>query len=234
MNVEVETHCHTIASGHAYSTLMEIVTEGKKKGLKGISLTDHGPNMPGGPNVYHILNQRVIPNEIEGIKILKGVEANIIDYDGKLDIEDDILEKLDLVIASLHNVCIPSSTIENNTNAIIKAMENPNVDIIGHLGNPFYQLNYEEIVKKAVETNTLIEVNNSSFLTSRVGSRENCSTIVKLCKKYGAKITMGSDAHIAFDIGRTDKSSDLIEEIGYDKDLIMNLKIERLMEFLGK
>lgn len=234
MKVEVETHCHTIASGHAYSTLMEIVTEGKKKGLKGIAFTDHGPDMPGGPNIYHILNQRVIPETIEGIVILKGVEANILDYNGKLDVEDEILNKLDLVIASLHNVCIASSTIEDNTKAILKAMENPNVDIIGHLGNPFYKLNYEEIVKKAVETDTLIEVNNSSFLTSRVGSKENCLEILKLCKKHNAKITLGSDAHIAFDVGRIDESRKLIKEVGYSESLIMNLKIEKMLEFLEK
>ncbi|MDO5707032.1 MAG: phosphatase [Andreesenia angusta] len=234
MFIEVETHCHTLASGHAFSTLEEVIQMAKKKGMKAVSFTEHAPGMPGGPNIYHIINQQVIPKEIEGIRVYKGVEANIIDFDGNLDIEDSVIERLDLVIASLHSVCIKPGTKEENTRAIIKAMENKNVDIIGHPGNPDFPIDKEVVVKKAIETNTLIEINNSSFLSSRKGSFHNCKEIAKLCNEYGANIVCGSDAHISYDVGRCDKSSEMLDSINFNYDLIVNLKFERFKEhFFG-
>ncbi len=231
MFLEVETHCHTIASGHAYSTLEEVVAQAKKKGMKAVTFTEHAPAMPGGPNIYHIINQQVIPEEIDGVRIYKGVEANIMDYEGNLDIEDEVLERLDLVIASLHGICIEPGTEEENTNALIKAMENGHVDIIGHPGNPQFPVDIEKVVKKAVETGTLIEINNSSFLSSRKGSCENCREFADMCNKLGAKIACGSDAHISFDVGRCDRSQEVLESVGFNKDLIVNLNFERFKKY---
>lgn len=233
MKFVVDTHCHTIASGHAYSTVMEIAREANNKGLEMIAITDHGPAMQGAPNIWHILNQKVIPETIYGVQVLRGVEANIMDYDGNLDISDEHLAKLDIVIASLHEACIESGGIDNNTNAIIRAMENKNVDIIAHPGNPAFPIDYEKVVKKAKETGTLIEINNSSFVSSRHGSLDNCIEVAKLCKEHDAMITIGSDSHIAFDVGRFDKAIEVLTSIGMPEHLIMNFSTEKLIKFLG-
>lgn len=233
MKFVVDTHCHTIASGHAYSTVMEIAREANNKGLEMIAITDHGPAMQGAPNIWHILNQKVIPETIYGVQVLRGVEANIMDYDGNLDISDEHLAKLDIVIASLHEACIESGGIDNNTNAIIRAMENKNVDIIAHPGNPAFPIDYEKVVKKAKETGTLIEINNSSFVSSRHGSLDNCIEVAKLCKEHDAMITIGSDSHIAFDVGRFDKAIEVLTSIGMPEHLIINFSTEKLIKFLG-
>ena len=232
MNFLIDTHCHTIASGHAYSTLIEIASEAKKKGFKMIGITDHGPKMPGGPHIYHILNQRVYPDEIEGVEILKGVEANIVDYDGNLDISNNELDKLDLVIASLHTVCIVPGDEEENTRALINAMKNKYVDIIAHPGNPEFPINKEELVLKAKEHNTLIEINNSSLGTSRIGSLDNCIEIARLCKKHNVNVIVGSDSHIAFDVGEFGKVKEIFEKIDMPKDLIMNSSVEKFKDYL--
>lgn len=234
MKLEVETHCHTISSGHAYSSVQEIMAEAKNKNIKAVALTDHGPIMPGASDIYHIINQRVIPDTIYGVEVLKGVEANIIDYDGTLDLDDAVLENLDLVIASLHSITIEPGTEEENTRAVLKAMENPNVDIIAHPGNPMFPIDKEALVKKAIETNTLIEINNSSFLSSRKGSCENCIEIAKLCKELGAKIACGSDAHISFDICRTDKTAEILKSVDFPEENIINLKYDRFKKYLSE
>lgn len=233
MKFVIDTHCHTLASGHAYSTVMEIAREANNKGLEMIAITDHGPAMEGAPNIWHILNQRVIPEVIYGVQILRGVEANIMDYDGKLDIADEHLARLDIVIASLHEACIESGGVDNNTNAIIKTMDNKNVDIIAHPGNPAFPIDYEKIVKKAKETGTLIEINNSSFVSSREGSLDNCIKIAKLCKENEVMITVGSDSHIAFDVGRFDKALEILTSINMPENLITNFSSERLTKYLG-
>jgi putative hydrolase len=91
----IDLHTHTTASGHAYSTLMDYVGFAKEHAITGFGLSDHGPAMPGGPNIFHIANQTVIPRYIQDVLILRGVEANIISYMGNIDIDESYLNRLD-------------------------------------------------------------------------------------------------------------------------------------------
>lgn len=234
MKYLIDTHCHSLASGHAYSTIQEIAKEANNKGLKMVAITDHGPLMPGGSHIFYIANQRVIPNKIHGVEILKGVEANIIDYDGNLDIPERIIKALDFVIASLHDVCLEPGNIDENTRGIMRAMENPFVDAIAHPGNPNFPIHMETVVLKAKETDTLIEINNSSLQHkgSRAGSLENCINIAKLCKEHNVSITVGSDAHISFAVGKFDKAIEILSNINMPKELIMNLDPDKFKHYL--
>ncbi|SHJ92092.1 phosphatase [Tepidibacter formicigenes] len=232
MKFELDTHTHTIASGHAYSTVHDLAREAKNIGLKMFALTDHGPAMPGGPHIYHIGNQKVIPRIIDGVFILRGVEANIIDYDGSLDIPEEYLKELDLVIASLHDVCIKPGTKEENTNALINAMENRYVDIIAHPGNPVFPIDEEKLLKAAKENNVLIEINNSSFGKSRPGSKDNCIKIAKMAKEMNVKLSVGSDTHISFQLGKFNYIEEIFEDINMPEDLIINTSIHKLINYL--
>lgn len=222
MKFLVDTHCHTVSSGHAYSTITEIAEEAARKGLEIIAMTDHGPSMPGGPHIFHIANQKVIPERIKGVRVLKGVEANIMDFDGSLDLPERFLKNLDIVIASFHDVCIAPGSAEENTRALVEAMKNPYVDIIAHPGNPYYPIDIDRLVECASETGTLIEINNSSFVGSRIGSSENCKRIAVKAKATGVKLAAGSDCHIHFDVGRFDRIETLFEELEMPENLVIN------------
>ncbi len=164
------------------------------------------------------------------------MEANILDIDGNLDkIDPRALPGLDYLIASLHTVCIEPSTKEDNTKAILNAMEQEKVKIIGHPDDSRYPLDYEAIVKRAKEKNILLEVNNSSLSpdTSREGTRENVKTYLELCKKYGVRIIMGTDSHICYDIGIFTHVEQLIEEINFPKELVINYWEDQIIEFFG-
>lgn len=232
MKYILDIHCHTVASGHAYNTLFEIVDVAKEKGLELIAITEHGPALPGSPHYYYFGNLRVVPPEIKGVKILKGVEANIIDYKGTIDLPEEYLKKLDIVLASFHDICIDPGTMEENTTAIIGAMKNPLVDVIAHSGNPQFPIDYDRALKVAKETNTLIEINNSSFVATRKGSYENCLYIVKKCKELEIPICLGSDTHYAGDIGEFTKARKLLEEVNFPEDLVMNTDVEKLLKYL--
>lgn len=227
MKILIDMHNHTIKSGHAYSTIQEIATEASKKGMKYVGITDHGPTMPGGPHIYHIANQVVIPNVINGVEILKGVEANIMDQEGGLDVPAEYVEKLDIVIAGLHDACIEPWDKEGNTKALLKVMENKNVDIIAHSGNPIFPIDKERFVLGAKESNTLVEINNSSLVSSRKGSEENCKEIASLCKKHRVPIIVNSDSHISFDVGKLDKAIELLKSIDMPEELIVNASVSR-------
>ena len=127
-----DIHTHTMASGHAFSTLKENVEEARAKGLLAFGTSDHAPAMPGAPGPIFFKNYKAIPREIMGLAVYTGVEANIMDFEGHLDMTDDMLARMDYVIASLHLPCIKAGTREENTNALIGAMQDPYVKIIGH------------------------------------------------------------------------------------------------------
>ncbi|MCR1899096.1 phosphatase [Irregularibacter muris] len=233
MKLLMDMHNHTMASGHAYSTIQEIALEASKKGLTHIAITDHGPKTPGGPPLSYIRNLKVMPKELYGVKILRGVEANILDQGGNLDVPESILETLDIVIAGLHEACTEPWNMEGNTRALLNTMENEHVDIISHPGNPIFPIDKKKFVMGAKKTNTLVEINNSSFINSRKGSEKNCYEIAMLCKKHRVPIIINSDSHISFDVGKFDEAIKLVKDIEMQEDLIINTCIDGFENYLG-
>ena len=88
MNIIADTHCHTLASTHAYSTLSEMVHAAAVKGLYAIAITDHGVAMPGAPGKWYFQNLVVVPHKLEGVLVLRGEECDVVDYDGNTDLQD--------------------------------------------------------------------------------------------------------------------------------------------------
>lgn len=219
---KIDLHTHTIASGHAYSTLMDNVRAAKAKGMHTIGISDHAPAMPGSTHAYYFSNLRVLPEVIEGVRVLKGVELNIINRAGDIDLDEHTLSFLDYAIASLHLPCIEPSDAEANTDAIINAMRHKIVKIIGHPDDARYPLNYERLVLAAKERNVLLEVNNSSLSPHafRENARENYIELLKLCIKHEAKIIINSDCHFHEHIGNQQYVLPLLEELNFPKALM--------------
>lgn len=219
-----DLHTHTIVSGHAYTTLLENINYCAENGIKILGTSEHAPSMPGAPHYWYFGNMRVLPRIINGVTILKGCEANISDIDGSLDMPEESSKSLDYMIASFHEPVFKPKSKEENTAAILNVMDKyDKVEILGHLGNPNYELDYPAIVKKAKEKNIMIEINNSSLLgSSRVGSDVNCKKVAILCKEIGTKVILTSDAHINTCIGVFNKGIELLKEIDMPEELIMN------------
>lgn len=219
-----DLHTHSIVSGHAYTTLLENINYCAEKGIKVLGTSEHSPSMPGAPHYWYFGNLKVVPRVINGVTILKGCEANILDIEGSLDMSDEASKNLDYMIASFHEPVFKPRSKEENTLAILNVMDKyDKVEILGHLGNPNYQLNYETIIKKAKEKDIMIEINNSSLLgSSRIGSDVNCKKVALLCKEIGTKVILTSDAHINTCIGVFNKGIELLNEIQMPEELVMN------------
>lgn len=231
MKFVVDSHTHTISSGHAYSTLQENALVAAQKRLEIIAMTDHGPSVEGAPKRLFFSNLRVLPETICGVRILKGIEANILDYDGKIDLEDKYLKKLDWVIASFHDICIEPRSVEENTKAAIEALKNPCVDVLGHPDNPVFPVDIEKVVMFARDAGKFIEINNHSFLV-RKGSEKNCREIIKFCKKHKAKIVCGSDAHVSFSVGNFSQIMPILKELEMPEELIINTSAKKMAEYI--
>ncbi len=226
-----DLHVHTIASGHAYSTVKEIAAAASMKGLKIIAITDHGPAMPGSTHRYHFGNMRVLPNRIDDVEIICGVELNILNETGEVDLPSRYLSLLDFAWAGLHFPCFDGDGSESYTRAVLNALENPYIDGIVHPGNPNFSLDEEIIVKKAKQQGKLLEINNSSFHV-RLGSFEPCLRFAKMAAKYQQPVAVNSDAHYADDVGRHEKAVDVLLQAGIEPELVVNTSERMIKELI--
>lgn len=233
MHLEADLHTHTVASGHAYSTIKEMAEAASAKRLKILAVTDHGLNMPGGPHYYYFTNLRAVPNRIVGVEILKGVEANIIDNDGHLDMPERLLRELDWVGAGFHDgTGYVRGSVEENTRAMIAALRNPYVHFIVHPGNPDYPVDLERIVLVARALGKALEINNNSFSVSRPGSKSRCELMARLVKRHGGQVVVNSDAHVFSAVGECDRAFEVIRAAGIDPAQILNSSAGWVRQYL--
>ncbi len=234
MKIVVDTHTHTLASGHAYSTISENAQSAKENGLTLFCTTDHAPEMPGAPHYWFFNNQRILPRFLSGVGVLRGTEANIKNTTGELDLLPSSDEHLDWMIGSFHEPIFPPSSEQEHTEALINVIKNGRVDALGHLGNPNYPFDMEAVLRCAKEHHVAIEVNNSSLQgKSRLGSQERCDAIVKLGKEIGVFFTTGSDAHFCSEIGGLDLAVELLEKYQVSEEQIITTSSRRFLNFLA-
>jgi putative hydrolase len=233
MRIAIDTHTHSVASGHAYSTVYELALGARKRRLSGFVLTDHGPAMSGSIHPYHFSNQRIIPRRIRGVRFYSGIEANILDLEGGLDLGDDYLVRLDFTYAGFHELCFPARSEADNTAALVAALANPMVDALSHPGNSNYPVDIRTVVLAAKEYGKAIEVNDSSFRI-REGSKERCAEFAGLCAETGTLVVCGSDAHYWSDVGRVDRALALLEEARLPSRLLINAATASFEAFVAR
>jgi putative hydrolase len=188
--------------------------------------------MPGGPSPLYFEAKGHFPREIEGVRIYFGAEVDVVDFDGKLDLEDRILRKLDFVIVSFHPQVFRGGSREENTDALLRALENPFVDIVAHPGNPRFPLDYNKLVEEAVGRGKILEINNSSFSVSRKGSKENCMVIAQEVEKRKGWVIVSSDAHFCEEVGEFEEALAMLREARFSEERILNASYENLVRFL--
>lgn len=232
MKIIADLHTHTNVSQHAYSSLDEMISGAREKSFYAIAITDHGPKLPDGAKEVHFTSMRHLPKNIKDVILYKGAEVNIVDYNGSLDLPTNILNSLDFVIASYHAECIEPSNIKDHTRGWINVIKNTHVDCLGHIGNPKFICDIENIVKECKNNNKIIEINSASF-TIRTGSEPICKEVAELCKKYGLNIVVTSDAHSKYNVGEHTDALRMLESIDFPEELVINSSINKLTEYFN-
>jgi len=195
-DIEGDLHCHTDWSDGT-QTIKEMALVAKSLGYKYLGISDHAKlAIANGLDEKRILKQmkeiEKTDKEIKGIKILKGIEVNIL-ADGSLDIKDEVLTRLDYVIAGVHSKFKMSE--KEMTERVTRAMENPNVDIIAHLSNRRMrereesQFNFDEILKAAKKYNVVLEINSQP---ARLDLKD---VNIRRAKEAGVKMIINTDSH---------------------------------------
>ena len=231
IRILAETHCHTLASTHAYSTLGELAAYAKEIGLEAIAVTDHAPGMTDTPHLWHFQNEKFWPKTIGGVRILSGVELDVLDTKGTLALSNHDLSELDVVNISCHKAITPAFSFDEMTEAYKAVLRNPYIHIIGHAGSPNYAFDIDRVMKVAAEYGKSFEINNHSFVF-RKERIENCIRIAKSAKQHGVKLAVSTDAHICYSLGHTEEALALLEEVGFPEEQILNRTLASLTEFL--
>lgn len=231
----LDLHTHSIASGHAYNTLYEMAASAAKKGLTLYGCSEHAPAMPGTCHLFYFTNFKVVPRVLFHTPILLGAELNIVDFKGNVDLDENVLTRLDYAIASLHTPCIDNGgTAADYTNAYLGAIKNPHVHIIGHPDDSRLPADWDTLAAAAAEHHKLLEVNNTSLspVSVRKGARENYEILLERCMHYKTSIIMNSDAHCEADVGNHRYAQALLEEMHFPEELIVNTSLEKAGAFL--
>jgi putative hydrolase len=231
--IEADLHVHTVASGHAFSTVKELIEYAAVMKHRMIGITDHGINMPGGPHLYYFYKLLELPRYINGVEILRGVEANIVDIYGNLDMPQLLLENLDVVLAGFHSGAgYESGSVEQNTKAMVAAINNPYVHIIVHPGNPEFPVDFEKIVYAANQASKVLEINNKSFQNARSGSGPRCLELAKIAARTNTYVAINSDAHSCFELGICNHAFEIAKIAGIKPSQILNSSVEMIREYL--
>lgn len=254
IKIKTDTHTHTLASGHAYSTIEENLRAGKEQGLELVGITDHFSSFFVPSTDFacfgFFINKKALPEVWHGVRLLFGAEVDIIDLKGnlfghdlyipypnkngvKLTYEEGILNRLDYLIASVHyKDFAANSTVVENSELYIKALEHENVKILGHIGRSGLEFDIDEVVKAAKSLNKMIEINEASFGHGET-VRERCLKVALACAKYGTKIAVNSDAHSSFEIGKYPNTEHFLDEIDFPVELIGNRDAETFLSMIG-
>ena len=237
MKIFADYHTHTIYSD-GKTTIKENVEQAIKQGLEIIGISDHGyKHMGFGVKYekYPYIREEIdkLQEQYKNIKILMGIECNILDDKGSIDIDERILSFVDYVMAGYHFGSTPKNIrglknhafnyieplknkeIDYNTKALINAMKQNDLFILTHPGDKGY-VNIEEIAKVAVQTNTVLEINE----------RHHNLTYEQLMKikDYDLKYVISSDAHRKEHIGVVDNAISRAIKANVPKERIINIK----------
>jgi putative hydrolase len=235
MKIAGDTHTHTLICQHAYSTLLENIRAAAALGQRFLAFTEHCPAMKGAPpRVFFENIRKAVPREVEGVVVIRGCEANLLDASGTLDLPADTLGRLDMVIASMHPSTFLAGqpgTREDRTAAWLEVARNPLVDIVGHPGNPKFDFDYRTVLQALRDGGKAVELNASSRV-SRPGCEANCLEIASLCREFGVPVVLSSDAHFCTAVGHVEWSVQLAEKAGIPEEQILNSSYRRFRDWL--
>ena len=233
MNIIADLHTHTIASGHAYNTLLENISAAKENGLQFLGISDHAPGLDDAPKEAYFTNLKVIRKDWDTLNILHGVELSILNEHGDVDLSEEVLNGLDYAIASLHYSIFPRDRISLCTDAAIAAMSNPHVFVLGHPDDDRMPLDYEAIVLAARHYHVALEVNNSSLCPGsfRIGAADNYCKMLKLARNLEVPVIVSSDSHIFYDVGNFSRALAVLHENKFPEELVINSSTKRFLDF---
>jgi DNA polymerase (family 10) len=196
-DIRGDIHMHTVETD-GKCTIEEMALAARDRGYEYIAITEHSKNLAFANGLddkraaQHIKRLRKADRQIDGIRILAGIEVDIL-ADGALDLSDSVLEEMDVVVASVHSAFNQESA--RMTDRLLTAMNNKNTMIVGHptgrllLRRDAYQFDIEKVLDFAAKNDVKMELN------AYPDRLDLCDRHLRMAKERGVKIVINTDAH---------------------------------------
>lgn len=217
--ITVDLHAHSSFSLCGLHSVIEMLTYGRERGMTALAITDHGPALKG--RVSTTFFDR-LHDPVPGIRLLKGMECNIVDDTGAIDMPPRLLPHCDVVLVGLHPNCERGLGPEKNTDLVVRALDrNPGVDIVTHPNSAEYPLDFDRLAAEAARRNVALEVNNSKTLLQRVDDHTTVA-LIRACIRHTCPIAVCSDAHALQELGDDSAVVPLLERESFPSALQVN------------
>lgn len=227
MTAKFDFHVHTMYSD-GVGTAAAMVEAAEARGLEAIALTDHGPELSVGTpreKLTPMLQDIKLAQEDAGIPVLAGIEANVVDEGGTIDVDEEFIGKLDILLMGIHRLGEARDPVEfarDYLGRATRAIERHKIDVLAH---PFYfhrdlvphllPEDLENFVRTAAGRGAAMEVN------MKYGGPDE--EFLRLCLREGVKLSIGTDAHTVGEVGRVDWALGVLRRIGARReDLILD------------
>lgn len=221
----LDIHTHCLSSGHGtHDTITDMARTAAAKSLQILGISDHGPATPRAADVSYFRNLLLADKKKFGVELLYGVELNILNAEGDVDLEDTLIQSLDYAFISMHHPVFSSGTAASNTEAYIHAMQHPGVCFLGHPDDSRFPVDYERLLAAAKIHHVYPEINNASLMPDayRTDGARNCLQILRLCKKLSLPVLLSSDSHGRKHIGDMQYIFPLLAQCDFPPHLIIN------------
>lgn len=229
--IQLDLHVHSIFSLCGIHTVLELLARAKELGMKGFAVTDHGTTLGGRLNNPFFERFR---SPDPSVRVLKGVECNVLDHQGKIDAPRGFLKFIDVVLLGLHPNTAKGLGKEAYTDMLIAAIEsNPCVDIISHPNDPTYPVEYKRLAAAAKGRGIALELNNSKVAYARTAP-ETASELIAACMSEGCLMAVNSDTHAIHELGDDSAVRPLLLAAGFPEELIVNSTEETALAFIEK
>ena len=221
----LDIHTHSLASGHgSRSSITDMARAAAAASLEILGISDHGPATPNAGNSSYFRNLRLADRRLFGVTLLYGVELNVLNDNGDVDLSDELIKTLDYALVSMHPDTFRSGTAASNTQAYINAMRHPKVRFLGHPDDSRFPVDYERLLSEAKERHVFPELNNASLMPQayRRDGLRNSIEILTICKSLNLPVLLSSDSHGTSHIGDMRYILPLLEQCDFPPELIIN------------
>ncbi len=234
MRIIADLHLHTVACPHGHGSLEGYIETAKARGLYAIGVSEHVQAFPDGVPMSYLEGMANWPEEINGIRLFRGVETDINDFRGRIWLQRRYMKTLDYCIASAHRSSLRNADKDTVTRMWCGIAELPEVDIIGHCGREHnrFPFELEPVLRAFAKGGKTVEINNESL--DNPDQRAACARIAELCVKYSIPVMIGSDSHFSETVGKFDRALQLIQEVRIPEELIVNADEDRLSAWVAE
>jgi len=233
INNKIDLHMHSIKSACGYPTLNEILDYSNNHKMDLIALTDHGPfNIDTRAEMIPFLMFSRAPRVINNTKIIYGCEANFLDDEGNIGLDQKIIDELDILLLGYHGN--RDKGYKDVTEAMITAIKKNPVSIVTHVTYSTNPFDMEKVIDYCIEKNILLELNNSKVKKdAKRGKLDPYKMMIRKIREAGQKVIVNSDAHFLHEIGDFSTINKHWDDLNLSEDIIINNYPRELYKKLG-